>query len=180
MGMDHGIASPPLGRRLRSYRRICGLTASELAAKSGVSENAIRKIESGHSKQPSFATGVRIAEALGISPRTLAFGEMTPDGEPPNLAVALARMRENRAELTARGVRRIAVFGSVARGDATPGSDVDILIEPEPDHPFSAIILSRVALLLESALGRRVDVVTLRSVHSERYANIRADAVYAF
>ncbi|MDQ2679466.1 MAG: XRE family transcriptional regulator [Candidatus Eremiobacteraeota bacterium] len=178
--MEHGGGFSGIGERVRAYRKSRGLTAAGLAAKSGVSENAIRKIESGNSKQPSFVTGVRIADALGLSPRILAFGEAARREEIPELASLLRKMRERRRELNALGVGRAAIFGSVARGDAQVSSDVDILIEPGLDRPFSIISLSQVAILLEEALGRRVDVITPRAIRSSRYANIADQAVYAF
>ncbi|HWA20763.1 MAG TPA: nucleotidyltransferase domain-containing protein [Caulobacterales bacterium] len=49
------------------------------------------------------------------------------------LEEALARLRGARAALERRGVVRAAVFGSVARGEATAGSDVDVFVEISPD-----------------------------------------------
>jgi len=42
-------------------------------------------------------------------------------------------LRENESALRARGVSHAALFGSHARGDARPGSDIDIMIEIAPD-----------------------------------------------
>ena len=55
------------------------------------------------------------------------------------------------------GVQRIRVFGSMARGDARPDSDVDFLIEVGPQH--SAFFPGGLVVDLEALLGRRVDVV---------------------
>ena len=46
---------------------------------------------------------------------------------------ALAILRRYEGDLRARGVRRAALFGSLARGDNRPDSDIDIMIEIEPD-----------------------------------------------
>jgi predicted nucleotidyltransferase len=56
------------------------------------------------------------------------------------------------------GVRHASLFGSVARGDQRPESDLDLLV----DLPSGASLfdLSRLALALEDALGRPVDLVT--------------------
>jgi predicted nucleotidyltransferase len=56
------------------------------------------------------------------------------------------------------GVERVRVFGSVARGEARPGSDVDLLIRLQPGHGFSDFMAF--CREVEAALGRRVDVVT--------------------
>jgi predicted nucleotidyltransferase len=55
------------------------------------------------------------------------------------------------------GVQRIRLFGSVARGEAGPDSDVDFLIEVGPQH--SAFFPGGLVAELEELLGRKVDVV---------------------
>lgn len=61
------------------------------------------------------------------------------------------------------GVLKSSVFGSVARGEAKPDSDVDILVElPEGKSLFDLIDLQN---KLEAKLGKKVDVITYRSVH---------------
>jgi predicted nucleotidyltransferase len=66
-------------------------------------------------------------------------------------------------ELKKAGVLRSSLFGSFARGEAGPESDVDILIEfPEDKTLFDLIELEE---NLRSALGRKVDVTTYRSLH---------------
>lgn len=65
-------ALPILGERLRALRERAGFSPAQLAAKVGVSENAIRKVESGLSKQPSFTIGILLADALGVTPHELA------------------------------------------------------------------------------------------------------------
>lgn len=71
-------------------------------------------------------------------------------------------------------VRRVAVFGSVARGEARPGSDLDLLVEFEP----GASLLDHVGLLqdLGDLLGVGVGVVS-RSSLKPRDGHIRAEAV---
>ena len=59
--------------------------------------------------------------------------------------------------LKAAGVRRAAIFGSLARGEATDESDVDLLIDP-PEHA-SLLDIVGLKLDLEDKLGRKVDVV---------------------
>ena len=61
------------------------------------------------------------------------------------------------------GVRRASLFGSVARGEDTPASDIDILVE----LPESASLLELAGLKidLEEALSREVDILTYDSLH---------------
>ena len=70
--------------------------------------------------------------------------------------------------------RRVAVFGSVARGDATEESDVDFLVEFDPGS--SLLDLLRLHDELSEILGRRVDVVSAGGLKA-RDDHIRAEAV---
>ncbi len=68
-------------------------------------------------------------------------------------------LRQHKESLRARfGVHCLAVFGSYARGEATPQSDVDILVELERPIGWEIVDLHA---YLEDVLGIRVDLVTL-------------------
>ena len=71
-------------------------------------------------------------------------------------------LRQHRPELDACGVASIGIFGSVARGDAHERSDVDVLVEFAGPASFDRYM--DVVLLLQEWLGRRVDVITPRSL----------------
>jgi predicted nucleotidyltransferase len=76
----------------------------------------------------------------------------------------LGSKREEILQIAARhGAHNVRVFGSVARGEATPESDLDFLVELEPGRS----LLDHVALLqdLESLLGRKVDLVEPEALH---------------
>ena len=61
------------------------------------------------------------------------------------------------------GVKRAALFGSIARGEATKCSDIDLLIEFEGRK--SLLDLVGLKLELQELLGRKVDVITYKSIH---------------
>ena len=56
-------------------------------------------------------------------------------------------------------IRRLALFGSTLRGDATAGSDLDVLVEFEPDHT-PGLAFFAIETELSELLGRRVDLNT--------------------
>lgn len=61
------------------------------------------------------------------------------------------------------GVKRAALFGSIVRGEATKGSDIDLLIEFEGRK--SLLDLVGLKLELQELLGREVDIITYKSIH---------------
>jgi uncharacterized protein len=62
-----------------------------------------------------------------------------------------------------RGASRVRIFGSRARGDARPDSDVDILVDLEKGR--SALALGGLLMDLQDLLGKKVDVVTPAALH---------------
>ena len=58
-------------------------------------------------------------------------------------------------------VRELAVFGSFARGDARPNSDVDLLVQFEPSARVGLLALSRLRSELGSVLGHPIDLVPM-------------------
>ena len=71
----------------------------------------------------------------------------------------IARLRENEAALHAQGVRHAALFGSRARGDNRPDSDMDIMIEIDPDAPVGVYEYVRIKEYIASLFNGRIDVV---------------------
>jgi predicted nucleotidyltransferase len=77
--------------------------------------------------------------------------------------VIRAKREEIQRIAVKHGARNVRVFGSVARGQARPDSDVDFLIDVEP--VTSSWFPAGLVQDLESLLGRRVEVVTERGLH---------------
>lgn len=69
------------------------------------------------------------------------------------------------------------LFGSVARGQATDDSDIDLLVDLEPDHGNELLRLAGIAEELSEALGTRVDVVTTALIRSGVSRTALQDAV---
>ena len=69
-------------------------------------------------------------------------------------------LRRHGAELRALGVTRLRLFGSTARGEAGPGSDVDLIAEIDPDADFSLVDHVGLEDRLAELLGRPVEIST--------------------
>jgi uncharacterized protein len=83
-------------------------------------------------------------------------------------------------ELRRRGVRHLAVFGSVARGDDRPDSDIDLAVEIEAGRSFSLIRMEETRLLLEEVLRRRVDLGEVDSFRPHVRAAFERERVAIF
>jgi uncharacterized protein len=153
-----GSETVTAGALLRQARKRAGLSQVELATRAGVTQSVISAYESGH-RQPSIpalaalvdAAGYELAMGLRRCPRRL--GRLSgPVGR---------RVRRHRNDLVAaaaaHGVMNLRVFGSVARGEDRPDSDVDLLADLPPG--MGLLGLGRVQAELESILGSTVDLV---------------------
>ena len=72
-------------------------------------------------------------------------------------------------------LKQMALFGSVARGDATDQSDIDILVEVDPTIGLQMVDLAEE---LESHLHRKVDLVSSRAIRSHMMKAIKEDLQY--
>ena len=93
------------------------------------------------------------------------------------LQEVLQTLSLHRTELKELGVKSLAVFGSVVRGEARPDSDVDLLVEF--DRPTGLFGLLDVKYRLEKILGLRVDLVGRSGVHPALRDRVYAEAVDA-
>lgn len=84
-------------------------------------------------------------------------------------------LRAHLSDLRAMGVRSVALFGSVAREQATESSDVDLLVELDGPATFDGFM--DLKLRLEDWLGARVDLVTPKSLRSRLRERIEAEAI---
>lgn len=96
------------------------------------------------------------------------------------LDAALETLRSNRQQLEALGVQHAAIFGSVARGQSTPDSDVDVLLDLDPAHPIGVFQYARLKLFLAALLPAPADIVHRKTLKPLLRDNILRDAIYAF
>ena len=94
-------------------------------------------------------------------------------------AVVLTRLRAHADELRRHGVGALWLFGSTARGEARPDSDVDLFFDYGDEH-FSLVELVRVKRRIEEILGAEAHVMTRDSLHPRLKEAIEAAAVAVF
>ena len=101
-----------------------------------------------------------VREALRLLIEREGCGADGRRGEPLPKAEIHVRLRALMTPLRERGITSLGLFGSVVRGEAGAGSDVDVLVDVDPAARFSLVDLIAVKRLLEERLGRDVDLVT--------------------
>jgi uncharacterized protein len=156
---------------LRLARIRAGMTQGELATRARVSQSVISAYESG-TREPSFTMLNKIVAAAGFSI------ELSLQSRPP--ATPLRRsVDDNRVQLVRSlrrlGARNIRIFGSVARGDDRPDSDIDLLVDVTPRVGLFA--LGQMRSEAERILGAPVDIVPANSLKPDVAAHIAAEAV---
>ncbi|SIO66160.1 hypothetical protein SAMN05443247_11041 [Bradyrhizobium erythrophlei] len=86
----------------------------------------------------------------------------------------IAKLRELAPALKAQGVTKLAVFGSRARGDARPDSDLDILVDSTARGELPPFDLFKASHLIEDATGLHVQI-SMRELLKPRIAERIAD-----
>lgn len=96
----------------------------------------------------------------------------------------LRTLRALEPELRAEGVRHVSVFGSVARGEDTPASDVDLALDLTPESVPTGFqfvpYVERLKRKLAAALSRNVDIVILPARRRELKEALSREAIPAF
>ena len=88
----------------------------------------------------------------------------------------LSLLVQNKSELENRfKVRRLALFGSYARGDQKPDSDVDILVDIDPSVGLEFVTLAEE---IEQLLGLQIDLISQRAIKPNKLKYIEKDLIY--
>jgi hypothetical protein len=95
-------------------------------------------------------------------------------------STVIARLREHEPELKAAGIMRLSLFGSVARGDESPRSDVDLIAEFDTSKQFSLLEMVGLENRLADILGVPVDLAPARALRDGIRERAQREAVLAF
>jgi predicted nucleotidyltransferase/DNA-binding XRE family transcriptional regulator len=165
-----------VGELIRDARTRAELSQAALADRAKTSQPAIARYESG-AASPSLSTLERIL-AASDSALVLSAPKRRPRPRRASSGSRLRlirRLRGRLAEAAQRhGVRDLRVFGSVARGEETPDSDVDFLVDLEPGRTLLDLIGFQQEA--EDTLGVGVDVATPRMMKDRVRARAMRDA----
>jgi len=162
---------------LREARRSASLSQTELAQRAGVAQSVVSAYESGR-REPALSTLVRLIHATGNS-LSLTIERMP--GSRPGLPDTLVgrRLRQRRSAVLAvagrHGVKEIKVFGSVARGEDRPDSDID-LVAALP-ATMGLIELGTLERELTAVLGQTVDLVPADGIRPAVRVEIENEAI---
>lgn len=167
---------------VRRTRASAGLSQAELAERAGTSQPALARYETG-ATLPTLPTLERLLSACGrqlqlrsvrttepAAPSTSMRGQLGPRAQ---------KLRQHRRRLhdAARehGVRRVRVFGSLARGEEAPTSDIDLLVDLEPDRTL--LDLAAFRREAQEILKMPVDVATPDMLKSRIREQVESEAV---
>ncbi len=157
---------------IREARSATGMTQTELAKRARTSQSAIAAYESG-AKIPTVATLERLLRAAGTELTAIPTrgGQRTT-----RLSRLLHERRQRIVEVAAdHHASNVRVFGSVARGEETDRSDVDLLVDMEPGR--SLLDQVRLRRALSQLLGVEVDVVATGGLRERDRRTILKEAV---
>jgi hypothetical protein len=164
------------GALLRQARKRASLSQVDLAARASVTQSVISAYESGQ-RQPSIPVLARLVDAAGFE---LTLGLRQPPSRLRRLSGPVGRrVRRHRKDLVAaaaaHGISNLRVFGSVARGEDHPDSDVDLLA----DFPLGLSLfgLGRLEADLEAILGTRVDLIPAADLKQDVRQRVEPDLI---
>ncbi len=95
-------------------------------------------------------------------------------------AQVISKLREHKPELKAAGIAHVHLFGSTARDEATPTSDIDLLIDFAEPNTLTLLTLSRFQSELTDLLGQTVDISSADWLREHVRVRALREAVLAF
>jgi uncharacterized protein len=161
---------------LATVRREAGLTQAELARRAKTSQAMVARYEAGVAS-PTVRTLARLLRAAG---HELVLAGPAAAHEADIRGPLASSLREHRAEIQAAadaaGASNVRIFGSVARGEETPDSDVDLLVDfPATERGLFGLL--KLAGKIEKIVGRPVDVAAVEVLAPQVRERALAEAI---
>ena len=158
---------------IEAMRKARGMTQEQVGILAGMSKSQISRMENG--KLGSLATYSRVLDALGYK-AVVHYEDVRGSnvlGREQLLSMLKVYYLYNKSEL---GIERIGLFGSFARNEAGPDSDIDIIVTlTKPD----LFLYSTITRQLETVFGRHVDLISSKSRLPESFKNhLEKEVVY--
>ncbi|MFI4988150.1 MAG: nucleotidyltransferase domain-containing protein [Alphaproteobacteria bacterium] len=184
--MSHALFMP---HSCRAARALLELSQEELARRAGVARATVVEFEKG-ARTPIRANRralYAVLEAGGVAflPGGAVLRDSSGDaagvrnGE-RQLAAVLHILQANRARLRRSGVRHLSLFGSTARGEAAPGSDVDILVELDGRKRLDVFDYAGIAGEIQKLLPMRADVALRDRLNARLTPEVLRDEIRVF
>ena len=158
---------------LRKMRKARGMTQEQVGILAGMSKSQISRMENGKLGSPS--TYARVLDALGYKAVVHYEDVRGGNGLGRNQILSMLKVYYlcNKSTL---GIERIGLFGSFARDDGRPGSDIDIIITLSKPDLFK---YSTIASQLETVFGRHIDLVSSKSKFPESFkSRLEKEVIY--
>lgn len=89
-------------------------------------------------------------------------------------------LRRHEGELHAAGIAHLSLFGSIARGEASPSSDIDLMADFDPSKRVTLVTLGSLQSRLTHILGREVDLSSASWMREPVRSTAKGEAVFAF
>lgn len=155
---------------IREARTAAGLTQAQFAERAGITQSVVSAYENGR-REPAFSTLRRLVAAAGCTLEAT----VAPAKGGRLLDAVRAHAAELRDKLTPLGAVDIRVFGSVARGEETTTSDIDLLVDLAEGVGLFAVLEMQSAA--EATLGRPVDIVPASGLKPDTVDRVMREAV---
>lgn len=158
---------------IQRMRKARGMTQEQVGILAGMSKSQISRMESGKLGSPS--TYARVLDALGY--KAVVYYEDVRGGNELGRDQILSMLKVYYlCNKSAMGIEKIGLFGSFARNEGRPDSDIDIIITlTKPD----LFLYSTISSQLETVFGRHIDLVSSKSKFPESFkSRLEKEAIY--
>ncbi|MDY6277396.1 MAG: nucleotidyltransferase domain-containing protein [Bacteroidales bacterium] len=158
---------------IRALRKARKMTQEQVGILAGMSKSQVSRMENG--TLGSTDTYQRVLSALGY--KIVVRLEDTRSGNTLDADKILSMLKVYYlCNFEKLGIDNIGLFGSFARGEAGADSDIDIIISLKKPNLF---LYSQIADNLETVFGRRVDLVSAKAHHTEKFKEqLEKEAIY--